>query len=268
MSGRYENKKANKHRFPWVSVVIILVVGCIVLLLHSIFAGQEHHTGNDSNAPSASDTVTPETTDIPTTDIPENTDEATIPEEEYLLSLDSNIKIIEICSYSGPYNEDGSDDAVENVMRILVKNIGDEPLQYAKFTLTGDTTEAAFTLTTLLPGESAYVLEANRKNYSENDVYSAVKADNVAYFMYEPTVYADMFQIQPLDGGFNIKSISGEDIDGKIVIYFKDYDGEVYIGGITYSGTIKDGMKAGETKQIMSENFTASNTKIVFINIG
>ena len=45
-------------------------------------------------------------------------------------------------------------------------------------------------------------------------------------------------------------------------------DGEVYIGGITYSGTIKDGMKAGETKQIMSENFTASNTKIVFINIG
>ena len=25
---------------------------------------------------------------------------------------------------------------------------------------------------------------------------------------------------------------------------------------------------AGETKQIMSENFTASNTKIVFINIG
>ena len=62
--------------------------------------------------------------------------------------------------------------------------------------------------------------------------------------------------------------ISEEDIDGRIVIYFKNYAQEQYVGGITYSGTIQSGLKAGEIKQIMSSHFSASDTKVVFITIG
>ena len=121
--------------------------------------------------------------------------------------------------------------------------------------------------TALMPGETMMVLEMNRETFREDVEYTSVKAENLAYFQYEPSLHEDKLQIQPLDGGFNIRNVSDEDITGKIVIYFKSYSDGRYVGGITYSGTIQNGMKAGEIRQIMSENFTADGTRVVLINI-
>lgn len=259
MSGKFEKKESHKEkrrgkhsRIVWILPAVILAV-----FLASCFLPEDAGNGETTLPPAAEAENQSQT--LPA---------ETMPQEEYLLSIDGNIKIKEIGSYTGTYMEDGSDEPVENVMRILVKNIGEDPLQYAKIALTGENEDAVFEMTTLLPGESMIVLEANRKAYSAESEYTSVRAEHIAYFQYAPSNQEDTLWIQPLDGGFNIKNISEEDIDGKIVIYFKNYAQEQYVGGITYSGTIQSGLKAGEIKQIMSSHFSASDTKVVFITIG
>ena len=267
MSGKFEQKKQKavrkkkSHKLLWILLMLsVLIFAAAVMLL---LQPEDKMEPEITTAPAAMETTAPTERQIPTeTGEPEPT------EANYLLSVDQNIKITEIGGYTGAYMEDGSDEIVSDVLRITITNVGGDPLQYAKLTLGGDAGEAVFTLTTLMPGETMIVLETNRKTYTEGDAYTTVQADNMAYFQYEPSLQEDKLKIQPLDGGFNITNISDEDIAGKIVIYFKDYSDGVYYGGITYSGTIEGGMKAGEIKQIMSDNFSAAGTAVMFINIG
>lgn len=183
-------------------------------------------------------------------------------------TLESGLKITRYGKYIGLYMEDGSDEFVSNVMMIEVRNAGDQAVQYARITLTGAGGDAVFALTTLLPGESAVVLEADRKPYADTDAYTRASADSVAFFTEPPSLQEDLLQIQPLDGGFNLINISGKDITGDIHVYFKDMTGDMYYGGITYMCNIAGGVKANEIKQIMSSNFTDTNSRVVFITIG
>lgn len=130
-----------------------------------------------------------------------------------------------------------------------------------------DSNTALFKLSTLNPGETVMVLESNRKSYDEDVEYTTATAQNVVFFTEELTTYEDKLQIQPLDGGFNITNISEEDITGEIMVYFKDYVDNMLYGGITYRGRIEGGLKSGEICQIMTDNFSESNTKVMFITI-
>ncbi len=179
------------------------------------------------------------------------------------------IEVTSIDSYSGPYMEDVSDEQVSEVMMIQVKNTGDKDIQYAEITLSGAREkDAVFKFSTLKKGETMTVLEAEKQNYNEKDKYTDVTVVNVAYFQNKPRLYPDQLEIQPLDGGLNVTNISDEDIDEEIIIYFKDCNNDMLMGGITYRGRIEGGIKAGEICQLMSENFTKANTKVVFITIG
>lgn len=179
------------------------------------------------------------------------------------------LEVTAIDGYSGPYMEDASDEPVTDVMMIQVKNTGDKAIQYAEITLSGAREkDAVFKLSTLKKGETVTVLESTKKQYKEKDKYTEITAVNVAYFQNKPKTYADELKIQPLDGGLNVTNVSGKDIDEEIIIYFKDCSGAMLMGGITYRGRIEGGIKAGEICQLMSDNFTETNTKVVFITIG
>ncbi len=180
--------------------------------------------------------------------------------------LGDGLNIRRYGKYIGLYMEDGSDEFVENVMMIEVENTSEYAIQYAKITVTGPAGDASFVLTTLLPGQTIVVLEANRKAYSEQDVYTEAGLDNLALFNEEISLYEDKIQIQPLEGGFNITNISGEDITGQISIFFKDAAGDMLYGGITYVVRL-DGLASGEVRQIMSENFTGDNSRVMFVQI-
>lgn len=181
--------------------------------------------------------------------------------------LPNGLSITKIGSYTGPYMEDASDEEVGDVMAILVTNNAENALQYAEIMLTCDSGEAVFKLSTLNPGESVMVLEAERKIFDKNDSYTEADSKNVVFFDEPLNTYEDLLSIQPLDGGFNVTNISGERIDGDIVIYFKDYEDELLCGGITYRGRIEGGMEAGEIRQVMSSNFSETGTKVMFITI-
>lgn len=188
--------------------------------------------------------------------------------EDVHFDLGHGLAVTQVGSYSGVYMEDASDESVSDVMMIMVENNGDYPLQYAEITLSGEDEEALFKLSTLEVGQTAIVLEAERKKYTSKDKYTAATVQYDVFFSEALNTYGDILKIQPLEGGFNITNISNQDITGEIVVYFKDcVDGMLY-GGITYRGRIAGGLKAGEIKQVMSDNFSETNTEVMFITIG
>lgn len=266
MSGKYTKKK-KKSGFLRAAIPLALVLGLIALLW--ILASREEVSMPTPTEPQET-TAAPE---IPeqTTTIGETVTEPPYTFEQELegltsFSLEGGLEIARFGKYIGVYMEDGSDEFVENVMMILVENNGSQAVQYAKIVLSGPSGDALFELTTLLPGESMVVLEAERKPYSNGDVYTEATLENVALFSEIPSTLADQLQIQPLESGFNITNISGADITGEIAVYFKDVTGDTLYGGITYVARVQ-GLAAGEVKQIMSANFTQKGSRVVFVKI-
>ena len=75
----------------------------------------------------------------------------------------------------------------------------------------------------------------------------------------------DQLKIQGYQGAINVTNISGQDITGDIIIYYKNSSADMYYGGITYRARIEGGLKAGELRQIVPEHFNADASTILFI---
>jgi len=248
MSGKYEKrnpktKRSASRKWVWL-LLAALVLACVLLIrLPDVETGSPDPTATETNAATAA------------------------AEGRTSFSLPNDLEVTKMGAYTGLYMEDGSDDLVSGVMMIIVQNNGDQALQYAEITLSGPVGDARFKLSTLKPGEQMVVLEADRKAYQKTDVYTDAVSDKVAVFGEPISLQEDKLQIQPLEGGFNITNISGQDISGKITVYFKDFADDMLYGGITYRGNIEGGLKAGEIRQIMSGNFSASGSRVVFVTI-
>ena len=187
--------------------------------------------------------------------------------EEVDVALDKGLQITGIGAYTGAYVEDGSNEFVSGVLMLRVTNNGTEDIQYAEFTIPMEDTAAQFTLSTLPVGATAILLEQNRMLWNEQTVYPAPEMSLVAMFNAPLSLQEDKLKIQALDGGLNVTNISGQDLDGDIVIYYKNAQQGLYYGGITYRVRLEGGIGTDEIKQIMSEHFSATGSEVVFITI-
>ena len=188
--------------------------------------------------------------------------------EEPLFELDHGLTVTGMGPYTGAYVEDGSNDVVSGLLMLSVTNTGDEFIQYAEITLHTENGDAAFSLTTLLPGETVILLELSRLEYDEAWKEATASAANVALFSEEPGLCEELVEISALDGALNVTNVSGKTITGEIVIYYKNYQAGLYYGGITYRVRISDGMEPGEIRQIMSDHFSATDSRIMFVTCG
>ena len=269
MSGKYVKKKKS----GCLKTVLILSIGILILLCILGFLVSRDAEEIPLPTESSPTEIQEQTSSTLAEEIEESVETAETvfqvkEEQEGVTSFSLNgLDITQYGKYMGAYMEDGTDDFVNNVMMIMVTNNTEEAVQYAKITLTGPAGDAVFVLTTLLPGDSAVVLEAERKPYGAEDVYIDARVDNLALFSEMPSLFENVLLIQPMDGGFNITNISNTDITGDIAVYFKDTAGDLLYGGITYMGRIHGGLKSNEIKQIISPNFHEVSTRVVFINI-
>ena len=106
----------------------------------------------------------------------------------------------------------------------------------------------------------------NRQEYREGTDYTA-ELKSLALFDTPPSLHQDALAFQVLDGAVNISNISGADLTGDVVIYYKNFSQDLLYGGITYRVRIQGGMAAGEIRQIMAKHFTA-DSRILFVTIG
>lgn len=181
------------------------------------------------------------------------------------IALEDGLVIIKIGSYDGKFVEDGTDEEVSDVLMIVVKNEGNETLQYAELNIEFENVKAEFDFSTLRPGEKMIVLEKNRLEYSTGMEVTSAKLENAVFFQEELSLCEDTIKISPLDGAMNIENISDNELSGTIWIYYKNKQGGRYLGGITYRATIEGGLGVGEIKQVMANHFSLENSEIMFV---
>lgn len=250
MSGKYDKKKtpAGKKSSLWL-IPVLVVVAVIVLAL---LARSGDDAADPVSEPSASASAA-------------STEGQCLTAAETSFQLEKGLQITQYGAYAGIYMEDGTDEIVSDVLYILVTNTSEAPLQYAEITLSGPAGDASFSLSTLLPGEKMVVLESGRMPCPEEGFTQAQTA-NVVFFDEPLSLCQEQLKLQVLETAINVSNISGEDITGDIVIYYKNYAGGLYYGGITYRARIEGGLQADALQQIMPTHFDA-NSQILFVTI-
>ena len=182
-----------------------------------------------------------------------------------MISIENDLEIINIGNFEGKYMEDGSDEQVSDVMMIVIKNNGDQTLQYAELKMVSEGMTAEFAFSTLPPGKEMLVLEKNRQSYSGEIEDMETYLENVVFFDEPLSLCENVLKVHGLDGALNIENISGKDISGPIAVYYKTIKDDCYYGGITYRALIEDGLKAGEIRQVMTNHFLLDESEVLFV---
>lgn len=249
-------KNTKKKKSGKTGLIIAVVLLVLALLLVWILMDSRDGAGD----PSAEETL-PAESGMPATD---PTGDAELME----FNLGEGLTLLAVSKYTGIYMEDGTDEAVSNVLMMIVSNEGDRDIQYAEIMIPTSDGEARFKLSTLPVGEKIVLLEQNRMPWSAEEVYSDVKAENIAVFSEPLSLHEDQLEFQILDGALNVTNVSGENIAGDIVVYYKNAASDLLYGGITYRVRLEGGLKAGEIRQIMANHFGQSGSRIMFATIG
>ena len=77
----------------------------------------------------------------------------------------------------------------------------------------------------------------------------------------------DRVKLQFLDGVINVTNVSDTDIEGEIVVYYKNAASDLYYGGITYRSRVAGGIKAGETRQVAGAHASKTGSAAMFVQI-
>ena len=184
------------------------------------------------------------------------------------ISLGEELYVTGMGGYTGMYMEDGSNGIVSDVLMLMVTNNGEKTVQYAEISMPAGEEEAKFTLSTLPAGATVVLLEQSHMIYDGETEYADPVAQRVAFFSEEPSLMEDTFRLQVLDGVMNVTNISDADIEGEIVIYYKNKSAGIYYGGITYRSRIQGGLAAGEIRQMTGGHISQSGTEVMFVTVG
>ena len=260
--GKFASKKKKSHKGPMAVLVIAVLLLLVMVAVMLLDRPGGEVVPEVTESYEATETMIQ---NAPETDRPQGA----APAAENAVNLGYGLNIIDIGSYTGMYMEDGTDEIVSGVLMLVVKNTGDQDIQYTQITMPVGEETAVFTLTTLPVGESVVLLETNRMQWQPDVDYSAIlpKIENIAYFQEPVSTQEDKLKIGIVDGAINVTNISGEDISGNIVVYYKNAAQDLYYGVITYRITIEGGLKADEIRQVMTNHASDTGSKIMFVTI-
>ena len=287
MSGKYDKKKKTsgkkkaaakapvkkKRTGRWIltGLLYALLIGALIFIAYLETRGD----ASEPAEPVLQETYAQEDT-VPQEQTPEEPEEteAKQPAETEAaqtvegMDLGSGVILTGYLPYTGAFMEDRTDEVVSDVLGIKITNTGEEYVQAMDITLTDGDVTAEFSLSTLFPGQTVVVLEKNRMSYTGAPEFTDFEIGSVALFAGDPGMAEDKIKIQCLDGVINITNISEEDITGDILVYYKNYIGGIYYGGLTYRLRIEGGLKAGEIRQGSAAHFNTNNSTVVFATCG
>lgn len=251
-------KSMKKKKYSGFVLLILLTVVVIAGVLLSTLTprGQAPAQTKLPTASRSAPAPTPSALPAPETTQP-------VPTEPFMIELEQGLAITAIEEFAGLYMEDGSDEAVQGLLMIILENRSGSDLQYAQITLEFADAQAHFEVTNLPAGGSCVLLEKNRMGY-RTERPEAARAENVALIGDFP-MYEDLFEITTADGLINIRNISDADISGDIYVYYKNVGGGLYYGGITYRAKIAGGLAAGEIGQIMTNHYYEDASEILMV---
>lgn len=260
---RKKSVKAGRGILIAAIAVLLLVLAGMLLLWWGLY-----NTDEEPTVPTAAPTAAP-TEPPPAATEPEATKAPMVEKLEFVdINLGYGLAITDVDKYNGVYMEDGSNEFVSGVLMIVVANTSEDDIQYAEISLGLAEGDAKFNLSTLPAGESIVLLEQTRLPWSNSEEYAHATMENVVVFSESMHLQENALKVQMLDGMLNITNISGKDITGDIVIYYKNSAADLLYGGITYRVRLEGGIAADEIRQLTAGHMSASGSRLMFITIG
>ena len=175
----------------------------------------------------------------------------------------TSLVIQKVRSYDGVFIEDGSDRNVSGISAIVVENVGDEYIEYAKISMHCNDKQLVYELKTLEPKGVMMVQESTAAIYEDGE-YSDCSAEIATMDSMEmSTSYISIDETDT--GAIRITNISKKDIPS-VRIFYKFYKSEtnVLLGGITYTTKISD-LKKGETREIVPSHYEKGASRIMMV---
>lgn len=266
--------KSHNHNRRKILILIVLTLLLVLLLISSI-------AFHDRQLEDTLPTQSSETHPIPVTlgsdpiadCAPSNGTENTevfppsIPMDiTFPIHLEDGLTITDIGKYAGIFIEDGTDEPVSNILMIQLQNNSQEDLYLATITMILDGKTASFQVTNLPASEQVVLLEQTKMEYA-SCIPSDIKTENVV-FTDKFSMHEDVVRVTALSGVINVENISGTDITDDVFVYYKNYAGGVYLGGITYRIRISGGLKAGEIRQLMASRYHENGSRLLMVSFG
>lgn len=187
------------------------------------------------------------------------------------VSIDETAQGIEVVSLeniTAAYVEDGSDEVLSDVMALTIKNASDKMLQLAEITVHSDAADYTFKATSIPAGGESRLMELNRAVMPGNIGECSLSISQLAWDEQGLGMCEDSISIVPRSNGFVVKNLTGNTIEaGHINFYYKNVDGGVYIGGITYHAANNAAIAPGEELAVATAHFDAASSEIMFVII-
>lgn len=180
-------------------------------------------------------------------------------------SLGNGIYIVSSEPYTGPFWEDGSDTAVEDIWSLKIVNSSDEDIEYLKIHAATAEAEGNFEVTVLPAGGELIVLESSAAAYPQDAEDARYVAENLAFFQEERSILPEQLTLYGQDNWIKAENISGEDIAGDICVYYKNLEDGIFQGGITYRAVFPGGMAAGEAEEQEVLHYMKDTSQIMYV---
>ena len=265
-----DQKKLNK-KLNWivamVALVLLIAIVTIILLVNS---SSGRPAGNPQTTVNQPIEIDPENQNMVHAQKPEEvkknkitgvTDAEIMP----LGELGEGLTLTRAGRYSGKFVEDGSNRPVEDVLAVIVTNESDHFVEYAQIAAVSEGRNVQFQLTSLPAGHSVLVMEKSGVCYEDGMSFEKAILQTVTKPDKEFSLYPETFEIKAADGVVNLVNRTENDYPGKIAIYFKNAENGIYVGGITYSRTLDNGIPGKGVAQFMAENYTVAGSELVFL---
>ena len=180
-------------------------------------------------------------------------------------SLGNGIYIVSSEPYTGPFWEDGSDTAEEDIWSLKIVNSSDEDIEYLKIHAATAEAEGNFEVTVLPAGGELIVLESSAAAYPQDAEDARYDAENLAFFQEERSILPEQLTLYGQDNWIKAENISGEDIAGDICVYYKNLEDGIFQGGITYRAVFPGGMAAGEAEEQEVLHYMKDTSQIMYV---
>ena len=180
-------------------------------------------------------------------------------------SLGNGIYVVSSEPYTGPFWEDGSDTAVEDIWSLKIVNSSDEDIEYLKIHAVTAEAEGNFEVTVLPAGGELIVLESSAAAYPQDAEDARYDAENLAFFQEERSILPEQLTLYGQDNWIKAENISGEDIAGDICVYYKNLEDGIFQGGITYRAVFPGGMAAGEAEEQEVLHYMKDTSQIMYV---
>ena len=176
--------------------------------------------------------------------------------------LADGLFVAEVFSYSGPYVEDGGNEACEGICAVRLFNASPVHYRYLRFAVQTGGGEYTFVATTLFSGAKMTVLCEDKLPFTDGEIISS-RILNEVPFEQAPSVHTESLLITYTDGFINVKNLTEAPL-ADVYVYYKNTDDYGYLGGITYRTSFGE-ITAGEISQKGAANIHADSGIVVFV---